>query len=149
MAEYLETTVDKFIFRVASDRLYSPEGVLVLAEGSRVRVGLSDYLQQVNGDAAFVHVKPVGTKLAVGDELAELETIKANVSLFAPLRGAIVEVNAGLELSPEVVNQEPYGKGWLAVIEATAWETDRAKLLDPQAYLSAMRSQAEEESQTQ
>ena len=98
---------------------------------------------------AFVHVKPVGTKLAVGDEFAELETIKANVSLFAPVRGAVVEVNADLDLSPEIVNQDPYGKGWLAVIEATDWEADRAKLLDPQAYLSAMRSQAEEESQTQ
>jgi glycine cleavage system H protein len=149
MAEYLETTVDKFIFRVASDRLYSPEGVWALAEGSRVRVGLTDYLQQLNGDVAFVHVKPVGTKLAVGDEFAELETIKATVSFFAPVRGAIVEVNADLDLSPEVVNQEPYGKGWLAVIEATDWEADRAKLLDPQAFLSAMRSQAEEESKKQ
>jgi glycine cleavage system H protein len=149
MPEYLETTVDKFIFRVASDRLYSSEGVWALAEGSRVRVGLTDYLQQLNGDVAFVHAKPAGTKLAVGDEFAELETIKATVSFFAPVRGTIVEVNADLDLSPEVVNQEPYGKGWLVVLEATDWETDRAKLLDAQAYLSAMRSQAEEESKKQ
>ena len=100
MPEYLETTIDKFIFRVASDRLYSPDGVWALAEGSRVRVGLTDYLQQRNGDVAFVHVKPVGTTLAVGDEFAELETIKANVSLFAPIRGAIVEVNAELDSQP-------------------------------------------------
>jgi glycine cleavage system H protein len=148
MPEYLEATVDKFIFRVACDRLYSPEGVWALAEGSRVRVGLTDYVQQLNGDVAFVHVKPVGTRLAVGDELAELETIKATVSFYAPVRGAIVEVNADLDPSPEVVNQEPYGKGWLAMMEATNWAADRAKLLDPQAYLSAMQSQAEEESQT-
>jgi glycine cleavage system H protein len=149
MPEYLEATVDKFIFRVANDRLYSPEGVWALPEGSHVRIGLTDYLQQLNGDVAFVHLKPVGTRLAVGDEFAELETIKATVSFFAPVRGAIVVVNAALDRSPELVNQEPYGKGWLAVIEATDWEFDRAKLLDPQAYLSAMRSQAEEESQTQ
>ncbi|MGO8749456.1 MAG: glycine cleavage system protein H [Thermoguttaceae bacterium] len=145
MSEYLETTVDKFIFRVASNRLYSPEGVWAIAEGSRVRFGLTDYLQQLNGDVAFVHVKPVGTKLAAGDEFAELETIKATVSFFAPVRGAIVEGNADLDLSPEVVNQEPYGKGWLVVIEATDWAADRVKLLDPQAYLFAMRSQADEE----
>ncbi len=149
MSEYLETTVDKFIFRVASNRLYSPEGVWAIAEGSRVRFGLTDYLQQLNGDVAFVHVKPVGTKLAAGDEFAELETIKATVSFFAPVRGAIVEGNADLDLSPEVVNQEPYGKGWLVVIEATDWAADRVKLLDPKAYLSAMRSQAEEESKKQ
>jgi glycine cleavage system H protein len=57
----------------------------------------------------------------------------------------VVEVNADLDLSPEIVNQEPYGKGWLAVIEAADWEVDRAKLLDPRAYLSAMQSQARDE----
>lgn len=149
MSEYLETSVDKFIFRVATGRLYSPEGVWALAEGGRVRIGITDYLQQLNGDVAFAHVKPVGTKLAVGDEFAELETIKATVSFFAPLRGTIVEVNADLDLSPEIVNQEPYGKGWLALIDPADWDADRAKLLDPQAYLSAMRAQAEEESKKQ
>jgi glycine cleavage system H protein len=149
MPEYLETTVDKFIFRVATDRLYHCDGVWAFwleSEGNgRVRVGLTDYLQQLNGDVAFAHVKPVGTKLAAGDEIAELETIKANVSLFSPVGGTVVEVNPDLDLSPEVINQEPYGKGWLAVIEATDWQADRAKLLDANAYMAAMRSQAEEE----
>jgi len=149
MSEYLETTVDKFIFRVATDRLYTPDGVWAFwleSEGNgRVRVGLTDYLQQLNGDVAFAHIKPVGTKLTAGDEIAEIETIKATVSLIAPVSGTVVEANPDLEVSPELINQEPYGKGWLAVLEVTNWETDQAKLLDPQAYLSAMRSQAEEE----
>lgn len=149
MSEFLETTVDKFIFRVATDRLYSLDGVWALwveSQGNgRVRVGLTDYLQQLNGDVAFVHLKPTGTKLAVGEEFAELETIKATVSFYAPVRGTLVEANTDLDLSPEVVNQAPYGKGWLAVIEPTDWEADKAKLLEPQAYLSAMQSQAEEE----
>ncbi len=145
MPEYIEATVDKFIFRVATDRLYSPNGVWAMAEGSRVRIGLSDYLQQLNGDVAFVHVKPAGTKVFVADEVAELETIKANVSLLTPISGTLVEANVDLDLTPEVVNQQPYGKGWIALIEATDWERDRTKLLDPQAYLSAMRSQALEE----
>ncbi len=145
MQEYLETTVDKFVFRVATDRLYSPDGVWAQSEGNRVRVGLTDYLQQRGGDVAFVHVKPVGTKLAGGDEFAELETIKANQSLFSPVSGTVVEVNSNLSLTPEIINEDPYGKGWLAVIEAADWESERAKLLDPHAYLSAMRSQAEQE----
>ncbi len=150
MPDFLETTIDKFIFRVATDRLYSPDGVWVLETGgSRVRVGVSDYVQQRNGDAAFVHFKPLGTLLAPGVELAELETVKATMSVISSLAGAIVEVNGALDLSPENINQEPYGNGWLAVIEATDWEADRAKLLDPQAYLSVMRSQAEEESKEQ
>ena len=149
MPEYLETTVDKFIFRVATDRLYHSDGVWAFwvesQSDGRVRIGVTDYLQQLNGDVAFAHVKPAGTKLTVGDEFAELETIKANVSLFSPVSGTVVEINPDLDLSPEVINQEPYGKGWLAIIEAANWQSDRAKLLDANAYVLAMRSQAEEE----
>jgi glycine cleavage system H protein len=149
MPEYLETTVDKFTFRVATDRLYSPEGVWVFwvqPEGSgRVRIGLTDYLQQHSGDVAFVSVKPPGTKVAAGDELAELETIKMNLSLLAPVSGTVVEVNPALELNPELVNQDPFDKGWLAVLETASWEAERAKLLDPRAYFSVMQSQVDQE----
>jgi glycine cleavage system H protein len=147
--QYLETTVDKFIFRVATDRLYSPDGVWAFwpeVQGNgRVRLGLTDYLQQRNGDVAFAHVKPVGTKLALGDELAEIETVKANVSLVSPISGTVVEINPDLDLSPEIINQEPYGKGWLATVEPADWESQRSKLLDPHAYLSAIQLQAEQE----
>ena len=103
MPKYLEMTADKFTFRVATDRLYSPEGVWVLPQpdSTRVRVGLADYLQQHNGDVAFANVKPVGTKLAAGGQFAEIETIKAMVDLHAPISGTIVEVNAALNMSPE------------------------------------------------
>jgi glycine cleavage system H protein len=143
MAEFLEANVDKFIFRVATDRLYSPDGVWAIAESSRVRVGLTDYLQQLNGDVAFAHVKPVGTKLTAGDEFAELETIKANVSLFSPVGGTVVEINPDLDLSPEIINQEPYGKGWLVELKPAAWPV--AGLLDAPAYLEVMTQQAEAE----
>ena len=145
MQEYLETTIDKFVFRVATDRLYSADGVWAWSEGNGVRVGLTDFVQQRGGDVAFVHVKPVGTNLADGNEFAELETIKVNQSIFTPTPGTIVEVNASLDLTPEIINQDPYGKGWLALIEAADWETTRAKLLDADAYLAMMRSQAEQE----
>jgi glycine cleavage system H protein len=110
-----------------------------------VRLGLSDYVQQRGGDVAFVHVKPVGTRLSAGDEFAEIETIKANLSLFSPFAGEIVEVNKDLDVSPENVNQEPYGKGWLAVVQAADWGTDRARMLGPADYLAAMQAQADEE----
>lgn len=149
MAEFLETIIDKFLFRVASDRLYSREGVWCLFEerdgSQRVRIGLADYLQQVNGDVAFAHVKPAGTVLSAGDEVAEIETIKANVSVLSPITGTVVELNPALETSPETINQEPFGNGWLAVIEARDWPSESAKLLAPEAYLTLMRAQAEEE----
>ncbi len=149
MPEYLETTIDKFTFRVATDRLYSAEGVWVLwvqpESNRRIRVGLSDYLQQQSGDVAFVHPKPVGTKVATGDELAELETMKMVLSLPSPVAGTVVEVNESLDLTPEIVNQDPYDKGWLAVLEVKNWEAERTKLLEPPAYFSVMQSKVNEE----
>ena len=147
MPDYLETTVDKFIFSVATDRLYSPVGVWALAEGDRIRIGTTDFLQQLNGDVAFAEVKPEGTAVATGDEVATIETIKANVEVPSPVGGTVVEVNPAMELSPEAINQDPYGDGWLAIIEAADWPADRDALLDPQAYFEVMRAQAEEEAQ--
>ncbi len=149
MPEYLEKTVDKFTFRVAKDRLYSSEGIWVLPlepdAPKRVRVGLTDFMQQRSGDVAFLSAKVPGTRLAAGDDFAEMETIKVNLSLPSPVAGTIVEVNQSLELGPEVVNQDPYEKGWLAVIETSSWIEDRAGLLDPGAYFSLMQSQVEQE----
>lgn len=145
MPEFLEITIDKFIFKVAADRLYSAAGVWLLEEGPRVRLGASDYQQQVGGDMTFAHLKPVGARLAVGDELAELETIKANVSLPCPIAGQIVEINTALQRTPEAVNQAPYGDGWLAVIEPADWPGERQSLLTAEAYLKVIQAQAAEE----
>ncbi|HET7212795.1 MAG TPA: glycine cleavage system protein H [Terriglobia bacterium] len=149
MPEYLETTVDKFTFRVAKGRFYTPEGAWVDARESggplNVRLGVTDYFQQHNGDVAFVTVKPPGTSLDSGNEFAEIESMKVTLELPSPVTGAIVEVNKALETNPKLVNQDPYGQGWLARVEPTGWETDRAKLLDADAYLAIVQAQAEEE----
>jgi glycine cleavage system H protein len=148
MTQYLETTVDKFVFRVATDRLYSADGIWILAaeqNNGLVKVGLTDYLQQRSGDVAFVHPKAPGTKLAAGEICAEMETIKATLDLLSPIAGEIVEVNSVLESTPEIINQDPYDRGWVAVIKVGRWEVERTKLLEPQSYFSLMQSQAEEE----
>lgn len=149
MPELLETSADKFTFRVAVGRHYSAEGLWAMSLApeapGRVRVGLSDFVQQHGGDAAFLTVRPVGTALGTGDELAELETVKVNLSVHTPVAGTIVEINPALELTPELVNQDPYGEGWLAVIQAASWEQDRARLLDARAYLAVVQSQVEQE----
>ncbi len=149
MPEFLRTTVDKFNFLIATDRLYTAEGVWVLwsqAQGSnRVRLGVTDFMQQHNGDVAFVSLKPTGTAINVGDEFAEIETMKVTIGVASPVAGTIVQVNEAFTLKPETINEDPYGRGWLAEIETTNWQTDRAKLLDANAYLVVMQSQAEEE----
>ncbi|HEY5158678.1 MAG TPA: glycine cleavage system protein H [Anaerolineales bacterium] len=143
MTEFLETTVDKFTFKVATDRLYSAEGLWAKPEGNWVRIGLSDFVQQHNGDVAFAEVKAVGTNVAFGDEIATIETIKINISLISPVTGKVVEVNPAMSTAPEAINQDPFGAGWLAVVEATDWEANKSRLLNPQVYFAKMKSDAE------
>jgi glycine cleavage system H protein len=145
VTEFLETSVDKFIFRVATDRFYNSEGVWAKDENGRVRIGLSDFVQQRSGDVAFAEIKPVGTSLVFGDEVAVIETIKVNITFSSPVTGKIVEVNPAMVEAPEAINQDPFGEGWLAVIEPVDWAADRTHLLVPQAYFTRMKTDAEEE----
>jgi glycine cleavage system H protein len=149
MSDFLETTLDKFTFKVATDRFYSSEGLWAQVDGNRIRIGLSDFLQQRSGDVAFAEVKPAGTALAVGEEVAVIETIKVNISLSSPAKGKIFVVNPAMGTAPESINQDPYGEGWLAILEVVDWEADCAALLDPQSYFSLMKSQAEQEAKKQ
>ena len=145
MFEFLLTTVDKFTFKIATDRLYSAEGIWAKAEGKMVRVGLSDFVQQRSGDVAFAEVKPVGVEVTFNDEVAVIETIKVNISLGSPVTGMVVEVNPVMSATPEFINQDPYGTGWLVVIEATDWETDQSHLLNPLTYFEKIKREAEQE----
>lgn len=145
MSEFLETRIDKFTFKVATDCLYNDEGVWAKMEGDLVRIGLSDFLQQHSGDVAFAEVKPVGTQVAFGDEISTIETIKINISLSSPVTGEVLEVNPTMISAPESINQDPYGAGWLALVKVSNWEGDKARLLDPRAYFTKMKMQAEQE----
>jgi glycine cleavage system H protein len=140
--EYLEALVDKFVFRVPRDRHYSNADVWVKREGDRVRVGLTDFLQQKSGDVGFVTSKGVGTVLAPDDELAAFETIKVDLIVPTPLAGRIVATNDGLAERPELINSDPYGEGWLAEIEPDNW-ADFDALLDAETYLPQMKARAE------
>jgi glycine cleavage system H protein len=136
MTNYLEFTLDKFTFKIAADRYYSEEGVWVKLEGNLAQIGISDYLQQRSGDVAFAEVNPTGTVV---------ETIKVNISLSSPVTGKVVEINSAMETSPEIINQDPYGAGWMVVIEVTEGDANLKHLLDPQAYYSKIKAEAEQE----
>jgi glycine cleavage system H protein len=143
--DYLETTVDKFIFRVKVGCLYSETGVWVDMDGASgvARLGLSDYTQQASGDVAFVSLPEPGHQVAAGKELATVETIKVDLEVQAPFDGAIVVANEALEDAPELINQEPYGRGWLVDVRPAQWPV--AGLLDAEQYLEVMTAQAEAE----
>ena len=142
----LEVMVDKFIFHVEENRFYSQEGVWVeYLEGGSGRLGLTDFNQQLNGDLAFASVKPVGTAVKTGETFADIETVKAILELSSPVTGRILEVNPELEMSPELINQDAYGKGWLAVMQLERWDEEKAALLDAPRYLELVKQQAEME----
>jgi glycine cleavage system H protein len=145
MTDFLTTTLDKFTFKVATDRFYSTEGIWVKEENGRAHIGLSDFVQQRSGDVAFADVRPAGTTLTAGEDVANIETIKVNITFTSPVKGKIMEVNPAMNDAPETINQDPYGAGWLAVMEVTDWDAERARLLDPPAYFEIMKGQAEEE----
>lgn len=143
--EYLQTTIDKFIFRVKVGNLYSEAGVWVAWDESRglARAGLTDYRQQASGDVAFVELPPAGQVVAAGEDLASIETVKVDLAVPAPFDGEVMAVNAGLEDEPELINQDPYGRGWLAELRPAGWPVPG--LLDAAAYLEVMTRQAKAE----
>jgi glycine cleavage system H protein len=144
-AKVLELAVDKFLFRFPADLYYSEAGIWVRFEGLRARIGLSDFTQQRNGDVAFAEPKEAGTGVRAGDEVAVVETIKVNLSIPSPVGGTVIEVNRDLETAPELVNQDPYGKGWLAVLEVEVDEEARGALKTAADYLALAKIQAEAE----
>jgi glycine cleavage system H protein len=145
MTETLDYKIDKFIFRTAIDRFYTDDGLWAKPENNLVRIGISDFLQQRSGDVAFLELKPEGAEVAFGEELVVIETIKVNISLTSPVSGRVIEVNPVMEIAPEAINQDPYETGWLALIEATDWENDFTRLLNPQAYFAKIKVEAEQE----
>lgn len=144
MTDFLETTIDKFTFRVDPACLYSDDDIWVRLEGGRAKLGMSDIFQQRSGDIAFVDVKPAGTVLAFNEEFASIETVKVNVALISPVSGEVVGVNPALKLTPEVINQDPFGEGWLCEVALSDWDANRLLLLDAAAYLKKMKHDVSE-----
>jgi len=112
---------------------YSAEHEWVAVEGTRARVGITDFAQDALGDVVYVQLPDVGIEVLAHASCAEVESTKSVSEIYAPLTGTVVEVNAALVDEPELVNQEPYGKGWILVLEL-ADPAEVATLLDAAAY---------------
>lgn len=105
-----------------------------------VRVGITDFAQSALGDVVFVRLPDVGADLAAGESFGEVESTKSVSDLYAPVSAKVVAVNDDLDASPELVNTDPYGGGWLLDLqaEADALEKGFAELLDAEAYRSTL-----------
>lgn len=145
MPEFLETTFDKFIFTVKTGSLYTDDDFWVDIQGSVATVGVTDYLQKSNGDVAFVEPVAPGKSVKRGEELGEIETIKATLNLISPVTGKVIEVNQELEAHPEIINSDPYGAGWICRIELADPEGAKEGLLQAEAYMEIMKGKIERE----
>jgi glycine cleavage system H protein len=114
--DYLTEMIDKFILRVKKGLLYSDNDFWVQREVDLVRIGLSDLLQQMVSDVYFVELAEIGTRVEFGDELGSFESTKIAMEIISPISGTVIEKNKALEDNPELVNEDPYEKGWLYVI---------------------------------
>lgn len=102
-------------------------------EDGTATVGISDHAQNALGDLVFVELPEVGTTFSAGDECAVVESVKAASDVYAPVSGEIVEVNTSLSDSPEIINDDPYGEGWLFRIQVSD-ENELDELLDADDY---------------
>jgi glycine cleavage system H protein len=126
------------------DLRYTKEHEWVRDEGSgRMRIGITDYAQDALGDVVYVDVPEVGTSVMASQPFSEVESTKSVSDVYSPVTGTVLERNQLLEDRPELVNESPYGEGWLVVLEATEpGELDQ--LMDAAAY-AAFAQQAQGE----
>ncbi|QAS53818.1 glycine cleavage system protein GcvH [Halobacillus litoralis] len=115
------------------DLLYSEEHEWVKEEGEKVRIGITDFAQSELGDIVFVELPEVGEELEADEPFGSVESVKTVSELYAPLSGKVVEINEELEDSPEFVNESPYDKAWMVVVEPSN-SSEKEELMSPEEY---------------
>jgi glycine cleavage system H protein len=141
--EYATVTHDKFIFRIPTQGyLFNENHCWARLAGNRARVGISDYMQQELGDLTFCELPEVGTEVGQFDAVGSVESVKAVSDIISPVSGRVVAVNPAVAETPEIINEDPYVRGWVAELELDDLESDRALLLDGEAYLALVRQKA-------
>jgi glycine cleavage system H protein len=123
---------------IPADLHYTAEHEWVRRKGEDiVRIGITDFAQSALGDVVFVQLPDVGSDVTAGESFGEVESTKSVSDLYAPVSGKILAVNGDLEGSPQLVNSDPYGAGWLLDVQASdvaTLESAVAELLDAEAY---------------
>ncbi|HXG58344.1 MAG TPA: glycine cleavage system protein GcvH [Thermoanaerobaculia bacterium] len=117
------------------DSRYAKSHEYIHVEGDIGTIGITDYAQKELGDVVFVELPQVGSQLEAGDELGSIESVKAVSELFSPVSGEVVEVNEALADKPQLVNEDPYGDGWMI----------RIRLSDPTEVDELMTAEEYEE----
>lgn len=119
---------------IPQELLYTKDHEWIRLKGDVAITGITDFAQGELGDVVFVQLPEIGMKVEQEKAFGTIEAVKAVADVYAPLSGEIVEVNAELNDHPELMNQDPYEKGWIAKIKTSNLASEKANLLDPSAY---------------
>ncbi len=103
--------------KIPEDLKYHKEHTWVRLSGKKAIIGITDYAQEQLGDIVYIDLPEVDSEVEANAEMAEIESTKATSSVIAPVTGVVIEVNEDLAESPEIINEDPYGKGWIAKVE--------------------------------
>ncbi len=123
------------------DLKYHKEHIWVRTSGKRVTIGITDYAQDALGDIVYVDLPEADTDVETNSEIGEIESTKATSSIISPVNGRVVEVNDDLSESPEMINDDPYGKGWIATIEVED-TSELDDLMDAAEYTKYIEEEA-------
>jgi len=143
LPEFFETMIDKFILKVPkTGYLFNENDCWVKVRSEYARMGVTDYLQTNSGDIMFVGFPEVGTEIGQFDDACEIESVKSVLQLISPVSGTITAVNEKLKDRAELVNEDPYGEGWMLEIKLSDFEEDKELLIDGGKYFEILKSKA-------
>lgn len=125
---------------IPSNLRYHKEHEWARLDGKQATIGISHFAQEALGDIVFIDLPKAGTKVTAGDQIGEVESTKTTSTLYTPVSGTVTKINSELKDHPEVVNSDPYGKGWIAVIDL-ADPTEIDTLMTAQQYEQFLSSQ--------
>jgi len=123
-----------------ADLRYHKEHEWIRVDGKQAMMGISDFAQDALGDIVFIDMPKVGSVITAGQQIGEVESTKTTSSLYTPVSGKIVKVNTDLKDHPELVNTDPYGKGWIAVIDLSA-PSEVDELMTAEQYRAFLASE--------
>jgi glycine cleavage system H protein len=138
----LRSKVLEEVMEIPSGLKYSKEHEWVVTEGSVATIGITDHAQDQLGEIVYIELPAVGEKISKDDPFGVVESVKAVSDIYAPISGTIVEVNEDLPESPEIVNEDPYGDGWLVKVKFSD-TTDFDDLLDNEEYEELIAKESE------
>jgi glycine cleavage system H protein len=120
---------------------YHKEHTWVKVSGRKVTIGITNYAQEALGDIVYIDLPEVDTDVEANSEIGEIESTKATSSIISPVSGRVIEANENLSESPEIINEDPYGKGWIAILEIND-TSELDDLMDASEYTKYVEEEA-------